>query len=321
MADSLPPSLVLALAFIAVTACVVVAAWNIRLGRKLRAIDRAHREHEAALRHEREEYARAQASAQATLEAERELVGLKTRFVSLVSHEFRTPLGIIMSAGELLKNYRDRLTEENKRELFDDILGSTRRMSALMEQVLLLGRVDAGKVAARPVPLDLVALLEKLCDEQRSASGDRCPIRLEKDGDLAGASADAGLLRHVLTNFVSNAVKYSAAGAEVRLIARRSGDAAVFEVRDQGIGIPEADQARLFEAFHRASNVGEIPGSGLGLLIVKRCVDLHDGHIQVRSRPGEGTVFTVELPLFARPQPAEDAADDAPRNIASRMVA
>lgn len=321
MAVSLLPSLVLALALAALAACVAVAVWNIRLGRRLVRSERARREHEAMVERERAHHAQVQAAAQATLEAERELVGLKARFVSLVSHEFRTPLGIIMSAGELLKNYRDRLTEENQRELLDDILGSTRRMSALMEQVLLLGRVDAGKIAARPVPLDLVSLIEKICDEQRSASGGRCPLRFDGGSDLAGAAADAGLVRHILTNLLSNAVKYSPPAAEVLLSARRVGTDAVFEIRDHGIGIPEADQARLFEAFHRASNVGEIPGSGLGLLIVKRCVDLHGGRIQVHSRPGEGTTFTVTLPLFAAPQPDEEAADAAPRSMASRMVA
>lgn len=283
---------------VAVLAAAVGMFWISRMRRSLAALRRRAADLEEQLAHQREEHARSQEALRVALASERELVDLKSRFVALVSHEFRTPLGIIMSAGELLKNYRDRLPPESQQELFTDILGSTRRMAALMEQVLLLGRVDAGKIAARLEPLDLVELLEKIADEQRSATAARCPIVLDANGTLAGARADAGLLRHILSNLVSNASKYSPAGAEVRLHARRDGAEAILEVADRGIGIPDADLVRLFEAFHRASNVGEIPGSGLGLLIVKRCVDLHGGRIAVRSRVGEGTTVEVRLPLF-----------------------
>ena len=321
MAASFSPTVVFVLALIAGVAALAVAGWNLRLAQRLAAARRELDETRSALQHERHEHLRAQGAAQAALEGERELIELKSRFVSLVSHEFRTPLGIIMSAVELLKNYRGRLTPENEQELVEDILGSTRRMSALMEQVLLLGRVDAGKVAARPLPVDLTAVVARLCDEQRAACGDRCPVVLTTRGDVSGARVDAGLLHHILANLVSNAIKYSTAGVEVRVTLTRRGEDARFEICDRGIGIPEADQARLFEAFHRAGNVGDIPGSGLGLLIVKRCVDLHGGRIHVQSRPGEGTSFEVELPLFAAPQTAPEEADAAPRSIASRMVA
>jgi signal transduction histidine kinase len=273
------------------------------------------------LERERAQQTAAATAARASLEAERELVGLKARFVSLVSHEFRTPLGIIMSAVELLKNYRDRLPPEKQHELLEDILASTRRMSSLMEQVLLLGRVDAGKIAVQPVPVDLPDLLAKIADEQRSASGGRCPILVTTGAELGQARADVGLLRHIVSNLVSNAVKYSPDGAEVRVALRREAGFARLDVVDRGIGIPEADQARLFEAFHRAGNVGEIPGSGLGLLIVKRCVELHGGRIAVRSRVGEGTTFEVDLPLFTADGQGPAEAERAPRSMASRIVA
>jgi len=297
MAAALFPqaSLLLLLAGAAVAA-VAFCSWRRLAGAHAR-VRAMEREIEA----QRHEHTRAHEAHQAALASERELVELKSRFVALVSHEFRTPLGIIMSAGELLQNYRDRLPEDKRQELLDDILVSTRRMAALMEQVLLLGRVDAGKLAAQAVPLDLDDLLGRIADEQRSATAARCPILLDlgAPGALTGARADAGLLRHILSNLVSNAAKYSPPGSEVRLAARRDGTDAVLTVADRGIGIPEADQARLFEAFHRAGNVGETPGSGLGLLIVKRCVDLHGGRISARSRLGDGTTFEVRLPLFA----------------------
>jgi PAS domain S-box-containing protein len=233
------------------------------------------------------------------LENERELNELRSRFTSIVSHEFRTPLGIIMSAVELLRSYFDRLDEPRRVELFDDIHGATRRMAALMEQVLVLGRADAGKLSFTPAPLELGALCAKLTDESQSATVRRCPVEMILAGDLSGAAGDESLLRHIFSNLLSNAAKYSPAGSPVEFRVRRDGVEAVFEVRDRGIGIPAADQPRIFEPFQRAGNVAEIPGSGLGLLITRRCVELHGGGIGFVSAPGDGTTFTVRLPLFA----------------------
>jgi signal transduction histidine kinase len=112
------------------------------------------------------------------------------------------------------------------------------------------------------------------------------------------ANSDEGLLRHVFTNLLSNAVKYSPEGSQVHFSIHREGTEAVFEVRDHGIGIPAEDQKRLFQAFHRASNVGGIAGTGLGLVIVKRCVDLHGGTISIESEPRCGTTFIVRLSVF-----------------------
>ena len=258
-------------------------------------------------RHRRliEEYARAESLAtrrEHELQMERELSELKGRFVSMVSHEFRTPLGITMSAVELLGNYADRLTPERRSELLEDIRGSTLRMAGLMEQVLLLGRVESGRLDFRPSPLDLPDLLTRLADETVSATHHRCPIQVRAEpGMLAGCQGDESLLRHILSNLLSNAVKYSPPGAPVELTAGRDGADVVLQIRDRGIGIPEADRARLFEAFHRASNVGQTPGTGLGLLIVKRCAGLHQGTLTFESVEGTGTVFTVRLPMFGAP--------------------
>lgn len=232
------------------------------------------------------------------LAAERELGELKSRFVALVSHEFRTPLGITMSAVELLRNYLDRLPAAKRSELLDDIYSATLRMSDLMEQVLLLGRVEAGKVAFKPSPVDLVSFASKLIDEGLSASHHRCPVTLTATREVAEAMADETLLRPILSNLLSNAIKYSPEGSPVRVTLTREGSEAVFTVVDRGLGIPEPDQARLFEAFHRASNVEHVSGTGLGLLIVRRCVDLHEGRIAFQSQVGEGTTFIVRIPAF-----------------------
>lgn len=248
---------------------------------------------------DRTEQLRNEETIRRALENEKELNELRSRFTAIVSHEFRTPLGIIMSAVELLRNYHDRLDAARRGELCADIHDATRRMADLMEQVLVLGRADAGKLSFSPMPLDLAALCARLTDEALSASVRKCPVLMEIGSDLYGATADEPLLRHVFSNLLSNAAKYSPAGSPVEFNVRRDGDDAIFTVSDRGIGIPEEDQPRLFEAFHRARNVAEIPGTGLGLLITKRCVELHGGTIGFTSAPESGTTFTVTLPLFS----------------------
>ena len=241
---------------------------------------------------------RAQGELRNALAAERELGELKSRFVSMVSHEFRTPLGIIMSSAEILQSYLDRLTPEKRREHLNDIFQSTRRMSDLMEEVLLLGRVEAGRIAFNPEALDLPGLCRRLIDEVHSACPQGASIWFETKGHTDSARGDEALLRHILTNLLSNAVKYSANGDPVQFSVEKQGTEGVFVVQDHGIGIPEADAKQLFNAFHRGRNVGERPGTGLGLVIVKRCVELHHGAITFESHEGRGTTFTVRLPLF-----------------------
>ena len=251
-----------------------------------------------SLRSEVEERKRAEAELAGMLDTEKELNQLKSRFVSIISHEFRTPLGIIMSAADILRKYTDRLAPERRTEHLQEIHDATRHMAGMMEQVLLLGRAESGRLAFTAAPLDLAGLCQKLVDEQNSAGRGRCPIRLLTSSATPKALGDEGLLRHIFSNLLSNAVKYSSEGSSVEFAVERSGEEALFAVRDRGIGIPETEAARLFTAFHRCTNVGEIPGTGLGLLIVKRCVELHGGTITFESSEGAGTTFTVRLPLF-----------------------
>lgn len=290
----------LRLCIVAIAAVVAVLVWVRMLRREVASRTAALGEANGRLSAEIEERAKAQAELDRALVAERELGDLRSRFVALVSHEFRTPLGITMSAVELLRHYADRLSPEKLKELHNDIHEATLRMSGLMEQVLVLGKVEAGKIPFNALPIDLPGLGAKLSDEVHSATNGRCRIEFRALNNLSGASADEGLLRHIFSNLISNAVKYSPEGKSVDFTIERVSDDAVFTVRDHGIGIPVADQARLFEAFHRASNVGETPGTGLGLLIVKRCVDMHRGAISFQSSNGQGTTFVVRIPLFAK---------------------
>jgi len=233
-----------------------------------------------------------------TLARERELGQLKSEFVSMVSHEFRTPLGVIVSSADVLQRYLDRLTPAERGEALAAIQGAVKRMAGMMEDVLLLGRFDGEQQRFQPDDLHLVSFCRRLADEMYSAVAGRCPLELQLEETLPLARADENLLRHILGNLISNAVKYSPAGTPVTFRLMRSGAEAVFEIKDRGLGIPPADQPRLFASFHRGRNTGAIPGTGLGLVIVKRCVDLHGGRITFASEEDLGTTFTVKLPVF-----------------------
>lgn len=255
-----------------------------------------------AVMHDLTERKRAEAELQNALAKERELRQLKSEFVSLVSHEFRTPLEVIMSSADNLSRYHDRLAPEKRADLLRNINKSVRRMAGMMEEVLVLGRLESERMTFSPRPIDLAAFCRRVCDELASATGTRCPIRLQTE--LAGAAhGDESLLRHIFANLISNAVKYSPEGAPVEFSVARERALAVCRIADRGCGIPDADRARLFEAFHRGANVRHIPGTGLGLLIVRRCVELHGGEIEFESVEGHGTTFTVRLPLFVPAAP------------------
>jgi signal transduction histidine kinase len=242
--------------------------------------------------------AQAREEALRLLARERELSELKSDFVSLVSHEFRTPLEIIMSSVDNLSRYHERLTTEKREQLLRTINKSVRRMSVMMEEVLVLGRLETDRVTFHPVPFEFRAFCQRVCDEIEAATAKRCPIRLDMNGAPDSANGDEAVLRHIFSNLLSNAVKYSAPGQVVELTVQREGNEAICRVIDRGCGIPESDRARLFQAFHRGSNVRQVPGTGLGLMIVQRCVNLHRGQIEYATAEGQGTTFTVRLPLF-----------------------
>ncbi|MBV8223693.1 MAG: HAMP domain-containing histidine kinase, partial [Verrucomicrobia bacterium] len=232
-----------------------------------------------------------------TVAREKELSRLRSNFVSMVSHEFRTPLGIIQSSAEILEDYHDQLEPAEREDHLQSIRNNTRRMAQTMEEVLLIGSLEAGKMEFKPAALDLRVFARKLVEEVLSATQRRCPIELSFSEMPAEIHVDERLLQHIFTNLLTNAIKYSHVGRTVRFELGRLETDIVCVVRDEGIGIPEADREWLFTAFHRAQNVGGRPGTGLGLVIVKRCVDLHGGKIDVESKLGEGTSVTVRLPI------------------------
>jgi PAS domain S-box-containing protein len=244
----------------------------------------------------------AEAELHRTLAREKELGQLRSNFVSMVSHEFRTPLAIIQSSAEILSRYLERLEPTQRKEQLQSIVKNAHRMGEMIEGILVLSRLDAGKVTFNPAPIDMSAFCRRIVNEVLSATHRRCMIELSVGALPSGAQADERLLRHIFNNLLSNAVKYSQLGSTVYLVVERDGPDAVCVVRDAGIGISELDRQRLFNAFQRGTNVGDRPGTGLGLVLVKRCVELHDGKIQISSKVGEGTTVTVRLPLFGERQ-------------------
>lgn len=223
---------------------------------------------------------------------------LNSEFVSMLSHDFRNPLTTILLSTGLLQRNDQRLTQEKKLAYFQLIRSSIREMDQLLEEVLFIGRADAGKFKCQPVRLDLQLFCRQLIDELQLSTGEKYQLILTSQGEVKEALLDAKLLRHVLGNLLTNAIKYSPEGGTVQLELIGQEQSVTFRIEDQGIGIPVEDQKRLFEPFYRASNVEEIPGTGLGLAIVKKCVDTCGGQIIVESEVGVGTTFVVTLPLL-----------------------
>ncbi|HEX5757317.1 MAG TPA: PAS domain-containing sensor histidine kinase, partial [Arenimonas sp.] len=243
---------------------------------------------------------RAEEDMQRNLQREKELNQLKSRFVSMTSHEFRTPLAGILSSVELIRHYSDRLPPNELAELFEQVEDSVERMTRMLDNILLIGRADAQGLKFRPSRIDLEALCRELAEEvtrSRNGGDGRPTLRIDFANAAGEHWMDPTLLRHILGNLLSNAFKYSPSGGEVRFEVRIAGGVVHFEVADQGIGIPLEDQEKLFETFHRASNVGNISGTGLGLAIVKQSVDLHGGRITLDSAPGRGSCFKVDIPI------------------------
>jgi PAS domain S-box-containing protein len=237
----------------------------------------------------------------ALLAKEREVSEMKSRFLSVTSHEFRTPMSAALGSVELLTNHLDRLTPEKRRELLDRITTSLQRMTGMLDEILLLNRIDAKRVEVQLAAQDLRLLVEGIIEESRS--GDRGVHRFELavEGDPRGFVTDANLLNHILGNLLSNAVRYSPAGEPVTVQLAVDHAGARLAVTDRGIGIPPADLARLFQPFERGSNVGNIKGTGLGLSIVKRMVELLGGTIAVEAPAEGGTRFAVLLPSRVAP--------------------
>jgi signal transduction histidine kinase len=231
----------------------------------------------------------------AALARERDLSELKSRFVAVASHEFRTPLSAILSSIELLDDYGARLPEAERKEVVGLIKSAVTRMNKMIEQVLVTSKLESGKFGFEPKPRNIADLLVQVATEMDQANPQAARIAMQCDGIEHARMVDGKLLSHILVNLLGNALKYSPPESAVTCTAKADGDQLQFSIADCGIGIPAGDLPRLFESFHRGTNVGNIQGTGIGLHIVKECVELHLGTIEVESQPGSGATFHVRL--------------------------
>ncbi len=229
------------------------------------------------------------------LSREKELSELKTRFVSMVSHEFRTPLTSILSSVEILDRYREKLSNEQQVRFYYMITESVRRMSDLLNDVILLGRAESNNIHFNPVLL----LPDQYCREllaelQKDILKNRL-IEYHTSGAMREVLVDPQLLRYILTNLLSNAAKYSPEQEPISLSVVLGESSIVFQVADRGIGIVQEDLKHIYEPFFRSEQVETIPGTGLGLSIVRQSVARHGGTVEVETNDKDGTTFTVRL--------------------------
>ncbi len=228
------------------------------------------------------------------LNRERELGEMKSRFVSMASHEFRTPLTTIRVTTDLLRNYIDRMDETQRNSNFDKIQGEIEHLTALLEDVLTIGKAESGTMEFNPTRLNLDQFCRDILDEIQQTAA--VAIIYTPTIQAETSRVDAKLMRQIITNLVLNAIKYSADESAVYIDLICEPHRLVLRVTDEGIGIPAHEQELIFDAFHRADNVGMIPGTGLGLAITQQAVELHRGTITLESQAGVGTTFTVTIP-------------------------
>jgi len=221
------------------------------------------------------------------LQKEKELVNMKSKFVSIASHEFRTPLTTITLATGLLKKFRHKISPEDVDNKLTNIEKQVTHMTHLLDDVLMIGKVEAGKIPVKLVTINTLKFFEHLCREIEQTTGKTHKIRLKHHLQTPTIFSDEKLLRNIVINALTNAIKFSPQARSVDLILQGDMSKLSLQVRDYGMGIPEEDRKELFEPFHRGSNVTAIQGTGLGLSIMKKGVDCLKGFIDVKSEVGK----------------------------------
>ncbi|ANE53294.1 histidine kinase [Flavisolibacter tropicus] len=230
------------------------------------------------------------------LDKERQLNEIKSRFVSMASHEFRTPLSAVLSSASLISKYTTTEQQENRNKHINRIKDSVKHLNDLLEDFLSLGKLDEGKVGASFSSFDLPETILDTIEDMRGLVKEGQQIQYNHEGEQEVFS-DKRLLKNILINLISNAVKFSEINGCITVKSRYNNGKAIVSVSDKGIGISDEDQHHLFSSFFRGHNVTNIQGTGLGLHIVKRYLDLIGGNITVKSKLEEGTTFTIEFPV------------------------
>lgn len=229
------------------------------------------------------------------LEKERELNDMKSQFVTIASHEFRTPLATILSSASLIGRYVNTEEDEKRQKHVQRIKSAVNNLTEILNDFLSIGKLEEGHMRSVPVQVDLPILCQELMEEMKGICKSGQCIHYQHQGPTE-AWLDQHLVHNILINLLSNAIKYSAPQSEIQLHTRTEKSSALFTIKDQGIGIPENDQPHIFDRFFRAQNAGNAQGTGLGLNIVKKYIDLMGGEISFESTPDTGTTFFVKLP-------------------------
>ncbi len=246
------------------------------------------------------------------LRQERELTELKNRFVSTVSHEFRTPLTVIVTSVELMINYFDRMEKARILTRLSGIEGQVNHMVALLDDVLALSRAGSPNIQLQYTQIAIAPFVVALLDTARIIDTGNHHFKVDTEEANRFIRADRRLLQHAFANLLTNAIKYSPAESQIDVIARIDGETFKFIVEDRGMGIPDADLDSLFDAFHRATNAQQFPGTGLGLAIVKQYIDLHGGEIFIDSKLAEGTRIEIHLPVDGNDQDSDTSPMSEP---------
>ena len=232
-----------------------------------------------------------------SLVKEKELGQLKSRFVSMASHEFRTPLSAVQLSSSLIEKYAAPFDNPNITKHVGRIKNAVSNLTTILDDFLSLEKLEAGKVEPAFNYFDLVKLSEEITEEMQMMAKQNQNIIYQHTGVDKMVTLDQNLLKNCILNLVGNAVKYSGENTFIEFNTEINDDACIITVKDNGIGIPDSDQKHLFEAFFRAHNTGNIPGTGLGLNIVARYADLMNGKVNFKSNINEGTIFTISFPL------------------------
>lgn len=228
-------------------------------------------------------------------EKERELNQLKTRFVSMASHEFRTPLSSIQLSAALINKYVAKNDIENVEKHTSKIKNSINNLTTILNDFLSLEKLEAGKVSANFSWFNIFAFSEEIAEEMQLMTKQQQLIVYEHSGTTAEVFLDQGLLKNCIINLISNAIKYSGESTMIQFNSMVNEESLIIDVKDNGIGIPETEMDNLFEPFFRAHNTGDIPGTGLGLNIVKRYVGLMNGTCTCESQQNIGTNFRLQF--------------------------
>jgi signal transduction histidine kinase len=236
------------------------------------------------------------AQTQAALLKEKQLNTFKSQIVATVSHEYRTPLTSILAAASTLSKHNQQLDESKQQRFLAIIQQKARSMSKLVDNMLMVNQIELDKTRFVPIPLDLLQFFCDLIEQARETLTQEHELIFNSSGNYQGFRGDRGLLQQIFINLISNAIKYSPHGGSIKFDLNCTESDVIVYIKDEGIGIPIADQQKLFQSFSRASNIGTIPGTGLGLAIAKSCVELHGGNIKLSSQIGQGTKVTVSLP-------------------------